>query len=279
MSALALDDAPELPEIDGPLLAAPAAPRQRPVNWSTLKALALSGKHYQYAVHNPTEPTPAMKLGTLVHHLVLGPRKGARALVRYEGQRRGAKWEAFEAGNVGAEILTASEWDMGEQIASAVLEHPVARERLAGARTEVPLTWEEDGILFATSGVDIITAAGAIGDLKTCSSAFPEAIQRQAMRMLYPQQLAFYARGARANGIVPSGLFLLCVETRGPFDLVDLELTSEMIAFADRSVSLWLEKLHVYRESSQWPGFCQSPIPFEAPRWLQGGDEEDDADG
>jgi hypothetical protein len=115
----------------------------------------------------------------------------------------------------------------------------------------------------------------------------PEVFQRHAFKMLYPQQVAFYMRGARANGIdVSGGGFLLGVETRAPFEVVDLELTEGMLDFADRTVTLWLEKLRVYldacpepRTFADWPGYAQAPVPFDVPAWMQSdedGDEEDE---
>lgn len=243
-------------------------------HYSQLKYLARSGKHYLHAVNTTFSPTPAMLLGTLVHFLVLGSRPGAKPLVRYDGTRQGNVWKDFATAHADAEILTTKEWEQGEVIAEAVLAHPVARARLEGARFEVPMTWDDGGILCSTSGVDIVSN-GALCDLKTTTNVEPEAWQRQAFRMLYPQQMAFYRRGARANGIdVSQGLFLLGVETAAPYDVVELELSEGMIDFAEKSVSLWFEKLRVFRESKAWPGYAQSPVVFDVPGWLREDDDE-----
>ena len=245
-------------------------------HFSHVKKLALSGKQYLHAVNTPFTPTDAMLLGTAVHAMVLGTRPGAKPLEVYAGRRAGKEWESFQAEHEGAEILTAKEWNLAEDIAAAVKSDPVAIERLTGARFEVALEWEDGGIKCSTSGIDIVTFDGALGDLKTTTTVQPEAWTRQAFKMLYPQQLAWYRRGAMANGIDCSrGLFLLGVETRAPFEVVVLDLTEAMIDLADRTVSLWLEKLRVYRESNQWPGYAQSAVPFDVPGWMQSDDEEE----
>jgi hypothetical protein len=253
-------------------------------HFSALKKLALSGRQYLHAVNAPSASSAAMRVGTCAHLLVLGARPGAPRLVRYDGRRAGKAWEDFEAANVGAEILTASEWTTAEAMAEAVRADPVARARLDGARCEVPLSWEEDGLTFSTSGVDIITRDGALGDLKTTQTTFPEAWMRHAFRSFYPQQLAFYRRGARANGIaLPNGLFCLGVESKAPHEVVDLELTEAMIDFADRTVSLWIEKLRVYRDAcpaprrvTDWPGYAQASVPWDAPSWATEEDDEEE---
>ncbi len=243
-------------------------------HYSQLKKLALSGKQYIHAVNTPFEPTAAMRLGTIVHHIVLGARVD-RALAVYPGKTRtGKAWEAFEAANAGAELVTASEWSHAEEVAASVMADPVARTYLDGARYEVPLAWEDSGLKFSTSGIDIISA-GMIGDLKTSGTVEPVAMTRQVRRMHYAEQLVFYRRGCVANGIDASkGLFLLCVEVKAPFEVVAFELSERRIDQAERTVSLWIEKLKVFTESKQWPGYTQSPIVLDVEPW-----EVDDEDG
>ncbi len=256
-------------------------------HFSDVKRLNDSGRSYLYYCNAPIEPTRAMLIGTAVHFFTLGERQGAKPIVLFEGgARRGKGWESFRDANKGAEILTVTEWSEAQAIAAALKEHPLAIERFEGARFEVPLTWEEDGLLCSTSGIDIVLAA-MIGDLKVTSATEPTAWTRQAWRMLYPQQLAWYRRAALANGLdVSQGLFLLGVEASPPYDVVPLDLTEGMIDYADRSVCGWLEKLRVLRDSyprpmsvADWPGYTQSPMPFDLPKFMQELEEEAGADG
>lgn len=216
-------------------------------HFSEVKKFAHSAEQYIYAVNHPIEATPQMLIGTAVHYLVLGEREGAKPLVRFYGDtRRHKDWKKFESDNEGAEILTATEWSKVEAIAESVMLSPVAQARLDGAETEVPVRWEEaGGIVCSTSGIDIVSVRSkAIADLKTVWTTFPETWMRHAFRMLYPMQMAWYRRGARANGIDTSGgLFLLGVDTHAPYEVVELELTESMIEFADRTIDLWLGKL------------------------------------
>jgi hypothetical protein len=221
-----------------------------------------------------------MLLGTGLHLKTLGPRPGGKRVIVYDGARRsGNDWKAFKAKNDDAEILTAPEWELVERIHAALVADPVAQQFLWNAQFEVPLTWDEGGLLCSTSGIDIVVNS-MIGDLKLTSSTQPEEWCRHAFKMNYPQQLAFYRRGARANGIDTSkGLFLLGIEAKEPFEVVALELTENMIDFADRCVSLWLGKLRTYKDSNQFPGYAQRPLPFELPNYLDDeDDEEEEAD-
>lgn len=257
------------------------------VHFSDLKKISLSGRQYLHSCNTETEPTRAMKLGTAVHFIVFDClREGAKPIVHYEGERRSGKdWEACVAKNPGAEILTDPEWKEAAAIAAAVRDDELALRYLNdGARFEVPLKWQEGGITCSTSGVDIVTAGHMIGDLKTTKTAQPDAWKSHAFKMLYPQQVAWYRRGAIANGIdVSGGLFLLGVETRAPYEVVPLELTEDLMLMADKSLTIWLEELRkclhdcpAPRRVKDWPGYVQLPVPFDAPRWARDEEEDDD---
>ncbi len=244
-------------------------------HYSQLKRIPDSGVQYLHAVNTPFDPTPAMLLGTAVHAIVLGERPSHPVHV-YPGKTRSGKaWEEFAAAHADGDIVTATEWSRAEQIADAVKRDPVARQYLGGARYEVPLTWDEDGIPCSTEGVDIVPAC-MWGDLKTTATTELEALMRQCFKMSYHVQLAFYRRGLVANGFdVSKGAFLVCVETKAPFEVVCLELSQDLLDLGDRTVSLWLERLKVYRASECWPGRAQTPVVWTVPSWMQHDDEED----
>lgn len=247
-------------------------------HFSHVKKLALSGKQYIHAVNTPFAPTPAMLLGTAVHAIVLGERPGAPVAV-YPGKTRSGKaWDEFEAAHTGSDIVTATEWSRAEVIAAAVMADPLATRYLDGAKKEVPLTWEDGGIKCSTSGIDIMPES-MIGDLKTSATVEPDAMRRQIRRMHYAEQLVFYRRGCTANGIdVSKGLFLLCVEVKAPYEVVPFELSERRIDVAERTVSAWMERLKVYRDSNQWPGYTQSPITLDVEAWEVSEDDDEEAD-
>ncbi len=245
------------------------------VHLTHLKAIGDSGKQYLAAIQRPRKSSPQQELGTAVHSLVLGERPG-KPVVCYPGKTRAGKaWEAFEAEHAGATILNASEWARAQDIAASVLADDVAREFMAGARFEVPLQWDDGGVPCATSGVDIV-APNRVGDLKTANSTHIEKLQRASFGYSYHCQLAWMRRGAVANGLdVSGGLFVVAVETVPPYETVVLEMSEGLIDLAERTVSLWLERFRVYRESNQWPGRAQSAVVWPVPSWMRDDDEEE----
>jgi hypothetical protein len=261
------------------------------LHFHNIKRIAKSGVQYLYFTNTPIKQTSDMLVGSACHMMVLGTRPGARAIVRYKGNRRsGKEWDAFEEEHAGKEILTAPEWAEAEAMAASLRRSKIAERRLFGARTEVPLRWEENGIPCSTDGVDIFPVGSGLGDLKTSSTTDPELFRKLGERMSYPQQLAWYRRGAIANGMkVGNDLFVLGVERRAPYEVVELYLTEEMLDAAERCLIGWLEKLRNYMQSCpkprtvyDWPGYAQAPIAWDPPKWWteeddEGFDEEDAA--
>lgn len=259
------------------------------LHFTHLKKVAKSGVQYLYSVNTETEPTRDMRIGTVVHKILLGARPGAKDIVRYAKRRAGAEWEAFEALHkaAGNEIVSNAEWAEAEAMAESVRRSPIARARMRGAKFETPLRWEENGVPCSTSGVDIFPADGGLGDLKATRTTDPEPFKAHAFRMGYPQQLAWYRRGARANGITVKDLFILGVELKAPHEVVELYLTEKLIDMAEASLTLWIERLRGYmlaipkpRSVYDWPGYAMLPIPWEPPAWAtdEDGDEECEED-
>lgn len=249
------------------------------VHFTDLKKIPDSGVQYLHSVNSPhRDPTRGMLIGTGVHHIVLGKQAGSK-VARYAGEKRvGNDWKVFASKHEGYDILTAPEWAEAEEIAAAVLRDPVAQEFLDGAEFEVPLSWEDGGVKCSTRGVDIVQRAHKrIGDLKTTNTTAVQAWQRQAFNFSYHCQLAWYRRGCVANGIdVSGGMFLLGVDTKAPFETVVLEMTEELADLADRTISLWLERLRVYTASGQFPGRAQSAVPWTVPSWARDDESEDE---
>ncbi len=245
------------------------------VHFTHLKRIGDSGEQFLASIAEPHKSSASQDLGSTVHALVLGQRED-RPVVCFPGKvRSGKAWETLEAENPTATIVTQSTWSLAERIAASVLRNPTAIEYMAGARFEVPLRWEDDGVPCSTSGIDIV-GEGRIGDLKTANSTHIEKFQRQAFSYSYHAQMAFYARGARANGIdVSRGLFIVAVETVAPFEVVVHDIDAELVDLAEKQVSLWLERFRVYRECGQWPPRAQSSVLWTVPSWMKGDDDEE----
>lgn len=242
------------------------------VHFSDLKQFALSPAHYVHSCTQKWVSTRPMRVGSIAHHIVLGPHK-KRPIVLYEGgDRRGKDWLSFEAAHVGSEIVTLSEWGDAEATAMAVKADPVALSILNGAQYELPAAWEMDGFDCSTDGIDIV-GPGYIAELKVTNSAEPDAWMRHATRMLYHAQMAFYSEGARANGADVKECYIIGVEDSPPYPVTVLRLTPATLDAGRKSCAMWLERLRACEAAAAFPGYAQAPIDFVLPEWMTGGEE------
>ncbi len=96
------------------------------VNFSTMKYMAKSPRHYRYACENPSATTQPMRLGDASHTATLEPMRFTRDYAVYEPpegktDRRGTKaWDEFLEANPGRTVLKQDEFDNAMRIRDAV---------------------------------------------------------------------------------------------------------------------------------------------------------------
>jgi hypothetical protein len=242
------------------------------VHFSDLKEIEKSPAHYLAAVNRQHESTRHMRVGTVCHEKVLGPRPG-KALAHWDGERKGNAYKTFAAEHHDAEIVTTSENDDGTELARAVLADPIFQS-LGPFRREAAITWTDAGILCATDGIDML-GTDWLGELKTCRCAQPAAFSRAAASMYYHAQIAFYLGGAVSCGLLSESAraLIVAVESTDPYPVTTLSLSSRDLLEGRKLVVKWLERLRQCEAENHWPGYAQSIVPFEMAVW--GLDEEE----
>jgi len=232
-----------------------------PVRWSNLKELRRSPAHYAYSLTAPRKETPAMRLGTAVHRLVLG----GEALPVYDGTRRGKEWDAFKAQHDdGATIITADEAETAQNIADAVMANEHAARVLTGDH-ERRIQWEIAG--RACVGTPDVIGVGFLSDLKTTVDSSPARLPFQARRMGYHAQLAWYRSGYGAfTGLDTSefDLYVVAVESKPPHPVTVFQLTPSAIEMGERTWRSCFEQLLVCEASDSWPGYTSAIQPLDA---------------
>lgn len=260
-----------------PIIATPPRGVYDPVHFSDLKCMALSPAHYKASVSRRWESTRVMRLGTIGHHIVLGPHR-TKPLIKYSGdERKGNGWKEFEratlAAHPGAEIVTATEWAAAEPMAAAVLADPIAREVLQDTCREVGVVWKSGGIECETDGIDAV-GNGYLLDLKFTSCTEPDNFSRHAIKNNWHAQLAFYEEAANSRGLATGrGLLLIGVEPEPPYAVTVMRLTEAVADHGRRLCAKWLERLAVCRAEDHWPAYAQRVVDLEAPPWWQEDEE------
>lgn len=228
------------------------------LHFSDLKLFDKSPAHFFDRVTRPrVTTTTSMRIGTLVDMMLLTDKEPAV----FDGVRRGKDWDTFRTKHAGKDMFTQQEHDMAVAICASARMDPMAIEYLGlendERRTQVPLTWVDNGVPRATRGVDVIIGNRLI-DLKVTNCTKPSKLKWHVRDMLWHAQVVDYSIGCKQNNIdVSGGLFLLCIESSPPYCVTSLMLSESAIQSGHKCISSWLEMYRACSESNVWPGYTQ----------------------
>lgn len=252
------------------------------VNWSTLKMLKRSPKHYQHALENPPAQTPAMKLGAATHVAVLEPERFTELYAfepdfgdcrKSENKARRDEWRAEHQGR---ELLSFADYTQAIGMRDAVRSHPLAQRYLAAGSAEVSMSWERCGLRCKGRLDWLSTSDAAIVDLKTTTDITLSRFQRQAANLDYHCQAAFYRDGhKRATGQLLLPFIVIAVESKPPHDVAVYRYDEDALVYGDGIVEELLRNLAYCRQKNDWPGLYADELTLSLPTWMLDADEDD----
>ena len=245
------------------------------VNYSTLKHIRKSPKHYKHALDNPDTSTNYSMLRA-IHALVLEPFTFDEAFVVWDGRRdkRNKDYAAFLEANAGKDVLTPDELAKATAISESYRASPFVERLLAhpGTQYEVPMVWTDhesqlnckgkpDIVCVRDEGDGLVTLV--VADLKTFFTTEARQIVRQAHQFGWLLQLALYTRGAMEHfgllerfqaGQVGIEWWTIICEEDAPHDCSAFAWTQAEQGRAQAQLSVMLQTLQVCRETDYWPG-------------------------
>ncbi len=167
------------------------------ISSSSLKEILRSPAHYEERRANPSG-SAAMRLGSIVHTLMLEPHKFETDYAVADCATSGAKIFAItQLANPGKTVVCRNEAEDGAAVAKAIRANALASHVLCApsGHCEVSTYWidDETGILCKARADRLI--AGVIVDLKTTGDARFQKFQRSAVDFKYHLSAAFYVDG------------------------------------------------------------------------------------
>lgn len=261
------------------------------VNWSTLKYIRESPKHYRYHLGHPREDTDALMRGRVTHTAVYEPEKLKQYVVKprfhggmkdetaiangYDGGKQAkAEWEALSAA-AGRTIVPAEIYADALAMRDAIVDDPVAGPMVTGGYSEQLITWTESDTNIECRGrIDHLN--GRLSDLKTTRSNNPRAFASDVIRYGYHAQLAYYSSGLMHNGITVSAPpAIIAVENKAPYDVIVYVLTDAMLEAGRQLYRDCLFTLQNARFVDRWDGVSGGlPLNLEPPAWAMPEAEE-----
>lgn len=253
------------------------------ISKSHLDQVARSPLHYwaRYLDPNrvPTEPTPAMAIGTAVHtHVLELDQWDARYAMAPESIDRRTKagkteWEVFTTAATGRTVLSRTDAELVMRMGHAVYSHPAAAMLLGlPGKAETTHMWDDAATgLQCKCRPDWLTDDGSlIIDLKTTEDASPAGFRKSIANWRYHVQAAWYLNGIeQATGTRPDQFIFVVVEKRAPYVCAVYAADAEMIQIGNEAAARDLDVLATCKAAGAWPGYSDQIETISLPSWMR----------
>nr|WP_243863903.1 PD-(D/E)XK nuclease-like domain-containing protein [Brooklawnia cerclae] len=184
-----------------------------------------------------------------------------------EWRTKEVKAEVAEARARGEIPLKPAEYEQVQRMAEQIAAHQLAMSLLDGARHEVSaFRVDEQTGVWLRCRWDSIKADG-IADYKTAVSADPAEFARQAVKLGYHQQDAWYCDMARAHGVTDGPFRFIVQEKAAPYLVSVIELDEDTERLGRRMNRQAIDTYANCRATDQWPGYPPVVNIVSAPPW------------
>ncbi|MBQ6232119.1 MAG: PD-(D/E)XK nuclease-like domain-containing protein [Clostridia bacterium] len=241
------------------------------INKSTLWEIRKSPAHYQYALNNPSEDTPSLRLGRAVHAAILTPEifkasyvEAPDVDVRTKGGKELYKnWLRDQ--DEDAVILSRSEMQQIRGMLHAFRMDKTAKSLISNTSREEALFWmDKETGLPCKCRVDAFSAAAVI-DLKTTTDCSTRAFQRDAISYGYHVQAAHYLDGIEAvTGNRPDWYFI-AIEKKPPYAVHVFKASEQFLELGAYTRWQLMDKLKHCIDTDDWPGYQTDEL--DVPAW------------
>lgn len=250
-----------------------------------LKKLDKSPAHYRAAIEHEKQVTPALQKsfdrGKAFDLLIIDGQEAFNDKVIIEPDMHKAtkaykSWKKHLA--KGTIALSEQEYNfclkMREQ---AFKKEQFSKIFDAPGHAHRAIVWQDRGTgIWCKAEIDWITADGTVVDLKSAADAGFWFFQRQARRLGYLNQGAYYMDGLSAvTGIAHTQFLLAVVEVEPPFESHVFRPTLEQLSQAQDQNEDRLNRLKECLENDSWPGYPDEIIDLDSGQYETFNDLDD----
>lgn len=257
------------------------------ISKSGLDLIHRSPAHYWAAYLDPNrEPrieTEAMKIGTMVHTIILEPELITNYAVFNDAQivaeigggnpratNRYKEWKhALMLENEGKIFVTGNLLTSVLRMREAVYSHPSAKDLLTDFTAEQTFMWvdPETGVMCKCRPDAVKNDGKIILDIKSTEDA-GEAFAKSVFNYRYHVQAPFYMDGFEAaTGIRPEWFIFIAVEKNPPYDVVVYYTPADVMEFGRNEYKNDLRRFKECKQSGIWPGYSSIIEPLKLPGW------------
>lgn len=248
------------------------------ISSTDLKKIAKSPAHYRYWKDNPQQDTPALLFGRAAHKYMLekddfftefavAPNVDKRTKVGKE------EWALFEADNQGKDIISADDFQKIKEMYDALYSTPFVSLLLNGKKELSYFLKDEETGLVMKCRPDCQTQVGdthILIDYKTTDNADSDEFMKQAIKLMYDLQMAYYKDITdKIKGVEHSVMFI-AQEKTPPYCVNVLEANEYFIKSGRDMYRTMLDRYVECERTGNWYGYMQGEInSLGLPNWLQ----------
>ncbi len=253
------------------------------LNGSKIVNMRRSPMKYKHELDNPTPPTPAMILGTIVHRMILEPALVGRIAVWGDAPeqkvRNGKVWDAFRAAHDGELILTKKEYDDATNMTAGVLMNaPIRHYANAGGSTEVTLVWTHPRTKRRFKGrIDkLIPETHTIFDLKTTRDCQSYKFGGQAYALAYHIKLAMYAQGYELLIGKEPNVRIGAIDSKPPYESAVYRVTHDILMQGGEELQELTDRIYECEKNNYWPAEHAVETDLILPAYAMASDFEEE---
>lgn len=247
-------------------------------SYSRLKVLATKTPAHLRMVLDSQRDTPAMRVGTALHRLVLEGREALESAFAVGGPinektgkpygadtQRFAMWEAEQ----GKPVLSLDQMHQVESMAAAIGRSTAATGLLAQCpRRELSMIGSLHGQRVKARGDAY--GDGMLLDIKTTGRGAGRAdFERTIGSLGYGLQSAVYANVAWDVGLPVDDFVFIVVESEPPYDVGVYRIDDEVIDLYEQALPRLLERYADCVSRNHWPGTDDEVQRVGIPLWLK----------
>ena len=244
---------------------------------SDLDAAHKSGIHLQYKKEGPKQkPTPAMRIGSAFHALVLEPDVFENEFI-YKPEilnarsKDGKEWKARQE-EAGRTVLSEDDKEQLQAMTKSLLACKPAYDLLnADGIAEQSFFWknEQTGLDCKCRPDYLFEDGSTIVDVKTTTDASLKGFSRSVCNFRYHVQAGFYLHGIeQATGVRPDRFIFLAIEKTAPYGVGVYEADSAMVTNGFEQAMIDLQKIEEWKRTENYTGYTEEIQQISLPAWM-----------
>lgn len=248
------------------------------ISSTDLKKMAQSPAHFRYWKDHPQEYTPALLFGRAVHKYVLEKDDFFNEFAVAPNIDRRTKagkeeYALFLESSAGKDIISQDDFEKILAMNEALYNTPFVSTLLNGEREISYFNKDKTTGVMMKCRPDCRTCIANdffLVDYKSCTDASSEAFMKDAIKLMYDLQMAYYKDNVDMATCKEHGVIFIAQEKTPPYSVNILKANEYFLKSGRDMYRTYLDEYAECLETDNWYGYMKDGInSLGLPNWLQ----------